>query len=116
MGGRLVVSDDPKGVIGDVLHVAVSGTDRTTEQLLAALRPGEDEYTSGAGHMLLWLEDEEDAPRDLGPVLSQEQIEHHEVWLVVAETRGRGSEHAVVTGEALRGLVQRAATVLRRSR
>ena len=35
-GGRLVVSDDPKGVIGDVLHAAVTGTDRSTEQLLGA--------------------------------------------------------------------------------
>ncbi len=114
-GGRLLVSDDPKSVIGDVLHMAVTGTDHSVDELIAELRPGGQEYNSGAGHMLLWLEDEDDAPREFTPALSQDQLEHHEVWLVVADTWGQGSEHAVVIGDVLRGLVERAGKVLQRS-
>lgn len=111
-GTWLDVSNDPERVIADVLRFALEPRDVRVEEILRALGPGCDGYSSSGGDSIYPIEEADDIPAHYASIISAQDLTERDLWVISRYSPGAGHDEVVVEGPALRALVRRFAEVL----
>jgi len=108
-GYDFIVTDDPDGILGDFLALAVCDPDASSDDLLAMLDPATEGYSVPDETGAFPLEVSEDIPESLR-MSGITALPEGEPWVVWRDRRGRGSLNMLVSGDELRELFRRAST------